>query len=322
MEALDQLYINGWAGNVFSSAQSARNLIDLATGATLGAPPKATQRCCCRRCCCHAQTARLGCPCCLPRAGQHLLTKLRCVQALALDLDRPVLCALLPALQASWARWRRSSRSLCTSSSCAPSCCTSCGRWRATRRRPWRRGRRAPRGACRGGGLPTRAMPSCSLSCVGSGLAEVPGHGWAPGSRSHFLATHLRLLAVLASSGSTTPRLARPSAATPQGAPRPALRAGHPVHGSRHAPRGLLPRARGRPAALWVWRRVRRRAHHAARLHHAAAPGRQLPHRVSLGRGAVAEPPQLSARIANSGPRGALSPAARQAACSSLLTSL
>lgn len=38
MEALDQLYINGWAGNVFSSAQAARNLINLATGATLGAP--------------------------------------------------------------------------------------------------------------------------------------------------------------------------------------------------------------------------------------------------------------------------------------------
>lgn len=37
VEALDQLYINGWAGNVFSSAQAARNLIDLATGATLGA---------------------------------------------------------------------------------------------------------------------------------------------------------------------------------------------------------------------------------------------------------------------------------------------
>ncbi|KAL4434047.1 hypothetical protein ABPG75_000488 [Micractinium tetrahymenae] len=36
VEALDQLYINGWAGNVFSSAQAARNLIDLATGATLG----------------------------------------------------------------------------------------------------------------------------------------------------------------------------------------------------------------------------------------------------------------------------------------------
>lgn len=37
VEALDQLYINGWTGNAFTSAQAARNLIDLATGATLGA---------------------------------------------------------------------------------------------------------------------------------------------------------------------------------------------------------------------------------------------------------------------------------------------
>ena len=39
MEALDQLYVNGWAGNAFTSAQAARNLIDLATGASLGALP-------------------------------------------------------------------------------------------------------------------------------------------------------------------------------------------------------------------------------------------------------------------------------------------
>ncbi len=56
VEALDQLYINGWAGNVFSSAQAARNLIDLATGATLGAHPALA----CRRCC-HARAARRGC---------------------------------------------------------------------------------------------------------------------------------------------------------------------------------------------------------------------------------------------------------------------
>lgn len=36
MGALDQLYIQGWAGNVFSSEQAARNLIELASGATLG----------------------------------------------------------------------------------------------------------------------------------------------------------------------------------------------------------------------------------------------------------------------------------------------
>ena len=36
VEALDQLYINGWAGNAFTSAQAARNLVDLATGASLG----------------------------------------------------------------------------------------------------------------------------------------------------------------------------------------------------------------------------------------------------------------------------------------------
>ncbi|GAB4818223.1 hypothetical protein N2152v2_005269 [Parachlorella kessleri] len=36
VEALDQLYITGWAGNMFSSEQAARNLIELATGATLG----------------------------------------------------------------------------------------------------------------------------------------------------------------------------------------------------------------------------------------------------------------------------------------------
>lgn len=36
VEALDQLYITGWVGNTFTSAQAARNLIDLASGATLG----------------------------------------------------------------------------------------------------------------------------------------------------------------------------------------------------------------------------------------------------------------------------------------------
>jgi hypothetical protein len=36
VEALDQLYITGWAGNAFTSAQAARNLVNLATGATLG----------------------------------------------------------------------------------------------------------------------------------------------------------------------------------------------------------------------------------------------------------------------------------------------
>lgn len=36
MEALDQLYITGWAGNLFSSEQAARNLVELANGATLG----------------------------------------------------------------------------------------------------------------------------------------------------------------------------------------------------------------------------------------------------------------------------------------------
>lgn len=60
MEALDQLYINGWTGNVFSSAQAARNLIDLATGATLGAlwsaPPHAA---CLSFCFCRAVAAGL-----------------------------------------------------------------------------------------------------------------------------------------------------------------------------------------------------------------------------------------------------------------------
>ena len=36
VEALDQLYITGWAGHTFTSAQAARNLVDLASGATLG----------------------------------------------------------------------------------------------------------------------------------------------------------------------------------------------------------------------------------------------------------------------------------------------
>lgn len=36
MEALDQLYVTGWAGNTFTSAQAARNLIELSAGATLG----------------------------------------------------------------------------------------------------------------------------------------------------------------------------------------------------------------------------------------------------------------------------------------------
>ena len=36
MQALDQLYISGWAGNAFTSAQAARNLVNLATGASLG----------------------------------------------------------------------------------------------------------------------------------------------------------------------------------------------------------------------------------------------------------------------------------------------
>jgi hypothetical protein len=36
VEALDQLYITGWAGNTFTSAQAARNLVALASGASLG----------------------------------------------------------------------------------------------------------------------------------------------------------------------------------------------------------------------------------------------------------------------------------------------
>lgn len=36
VEALDQLYVSGWAGSTFTSAQAARNLVDLASGATLG----------------------------------------------------------------------------------------------------------------------------------------------------------------------------------------------------------------------------------------------------------------------------------------------
>lgn len=36
VEALDQLYVNGWAGNMFTANQAARNLINLASGATLG----------------------------------------------------------------------------------------------------------------------------------------------------------------------------------------------------------------------------------------------------------------------------------------------
>jgi hypothetical protein len=36
VQALDQLYISGWAGNAFTSAQAARNLVNLATGASLG----------------------------------------------------------------------------------------------------------------------------------------------------------------------------------------------------------------------------------------------------------------------------------------------
>ena len=36
MEALDQLYLSGWAGNSFTSSQAAQNLINLAKGATLG----------------------------------------------------------------------------------------------------------------------------------------------------------------------------------------------------------------------------------------------------------------------------------------------
>ena len=36
VQALDQLYITGWAGHSFTSAQAARNLVDLASGANLG----------------------------------------------------------------------------------------------------------------------------------------------------------------------------------------------------------------------------------------------------------------------------------------------
>ena len=36
IEALDQLYLSGWAGNSFTSEQAAQNLVDLACGATLG----------------------------------------------------------------------------------------------------------------------------------------------------------------------------------------------------------------------------------------------------------------------------------------------
>lgn len=36
IEALDQLYLSGWTGNSFTSAQAAQNLLNLAIGATLG----------------------------------------------------------------------------------------------------------------------------------------------------------------------------------------------------------------------------------------------------------------------------------------------
>lgn len=36
IEALDQLYLSGWAGNNYTSAQAAQNLVNLACGATLG----------------------------------------------------------------------------------------------------------------------------------------------------------------------------------------------------------------------------------------------------------------------------------------------
>lgn len=36
IEALDQLYLSGWAGNSYTSAQAAQNLVNLACGATLG----------------------------------------------------------------------------------------------------------------------------------------------------------------------------------------------------------------------------------------------------------------------------------------------
>jgi hypothetical protein len=36
VEAVDQLYITGWAGNTFTSGQAAQNLLRLASGATLG----------------------------------------------------------------------------------------------------------------------------------------------------------------------------------------------------------------------------------------------------------------------------------------------
>lgn len=36
IEALDQLYLSGWAGHTYTSAQAAKNLVELACGATLG----------------------------------------------------------------------------------------------------------------------------------------------------------------------------------------------------------------------------------------------------------------------------------------------
>ncbi|WPT11640.1 Condensin complex subunit 1 [Picochlorum sp. SENEW3] len=36
VEALDQLYLSGWAGHTYTSAQAAKNLVELACGATLG----------------------------------------------------------------------------------------------------------------------------------------------------------------------------------------------------------------------------------------------------------------------------------------------
>ncbi len=112
MEALDQLYINGWAGNVFSSAQAARNLIDLATGATLGALRGLGGNDRRRTACGRAPGIHLE------PAGQVVWHRMRmctsklvalvaqCV-ALLLLLTKAALVLLPPPLQASWAAWRR-----------------------------------------------------------------------------------------------------------------------------------------------------------------------------------------------------------------------
>lgn len=243
VEALDQLYVTGWPGHQFTTSQAARNLVDLACGATLGESSRA-----CRSCSVLGQALplcfRYAMPAPSPPASNACSPPPTCSSSAPQptgelgsleEVVKEFVAAkfLRPGMTLElWEVAGRAHAAVGTHAAGADRCAQTGG-------------------ACSPGGQ--------RRACMGETLHSLHASPCA----------HQVLLSL-----SSSPRF-------PQGAPRPARRAGHPQHGGGHAARGLQPAARGGAAALWVRVPPPRRAHHAPRVHHPAAPGAPLPDRVS-----------------------------------------